>query len=149
MDFLETFYFCKSTLCIHYIFHFYGFHIHIWTINFHLSLPFVNFFLFFLSTAAPTIYRSSQAKGQVGTRAAVAAYVTATATLDMNHICNLCSSFGQCWILYPWGKARDQTGILTETSQVLNLLSHIGNSPFLVLYSSSLVEFYYNKYLLL
>ena len=45
------------------------------------------------------------------------AYATATATamLDLSHICNLHHSLQQCWILNPLRKARDQIHILTDT----------------------------------
>ena len=55
------------------------------------------------------------------------AYAPATAMLDPNHICNLLHSW-QHQILNPLGKARDGTHILMDTSQVLNSLSHSGNS---------------------
>ena len=57
------------------------------------------------------------------------AYATATAMQDPNHICDLHHSSQQCCILNPLSEARDQTSILTETSQVLHLWSHSGNSP--------------------
>lgn len=60
---------------------------------------------------------------------------TTTATRDQNHICDLCRSFRQCWILNPLNGARDGTCILTETSWVLNPLSHNRNSPFCTLLS--------------
>ena len=53
---------------------------------------------------------------------------TATATRDPRCICNLQCSSRQCGILNPPSKARDQTPILMDISQVLNLLSHNGNS---------------------
>ena len=37
------------------------------------------------------------------------AYATATATLDLSHVCNLFHSSQQCWILNALRKARDQT----------------------------------------
>ena len=55
------------------------------------------------------------------------AYTTATAMLDLSHICDLHSSW-KCWILNPLSEARDQTFILMDTSQVLNALSHNGDS---------------------
>ena len=55
------------------------------------------------------------------------AYTTATATPDLSHICNLCRSFQQCQILNPLSKARNETCILMDTSQVLNLLNHNEN----------------------
>ena len=56
------------------------------------------------------------------------AYATATATPDLSCIFDLHRSLWQHWILNPLIKARDQTHILMDTSQVLNLLSHNGNS---------------------
>ena len=64
--------------------------------------------------------------GQIGT--AAGAYTTAMATLDLSHICDLCHSFCQHQILNP----PNEPGIEPTTSQrqcqVLNLLSHNGNS---------------------
>ena len=57
------------------------------------------------------------------------AYTTATATWDLSCVCNLYHSSQQCQILNPLSKARDRTRILTDTSQVDNLLSHNRNSP--------------------
>ena len=76
---------------------------------------FLNSFLifFFLFTAAPAAYGSSQAGSPTG--AAAEASATATAILDPSHICNLHHSLQQCQILNPLSKARDQTHILTET----------------------------------
>ena len=56
------------------------------------------------------------------------AYTTATAMLHPSCICNLYHNLWQCQILNPLSKARDQTCILMDTSQVPNLLSHNGNS---------------------
>ena len=53
---------------------------------------------------------------------------TATATQDPRCICNLCHSSQQCQILNPLREARYWTCILMDTSCVLNLLSHKGNS---------------------
>ena len=51
-----------------------------------------------------------------------------TATLDPSCIWDLHHTFQQCQILNPLIKARDQTSILMDTSQVLNLLNHNRNS---------------------
>ena len=56
------------------------------------------------------------------------AYTTATAIPDPSQICDLCHSLWQCQILKPLSEARGQTCILMGTSQVLNLLSHNGNT---------------------
>ena len=46
------------------------------------------------------------------------AYTIATATWDLRHICDLCHSSQQCWILNPLNEARDQTLILMDPSRV-------------------------------
>ena len=46
------------------------------------------------------------------------AYTTATAMQDLSRICDLHHSFQQGQILNPLSKARDQTCILMDTSQV-------------------------------
>ena len=48
--------------------------------------------------------------------AAAEAHATAVAAPDLSHICILHHSFWQHWILNPLSKARDQTGLLTETT---------------------------------
>ena len=42
----------------------------------------------------------------------------ATATWDPSHVCDLHHSSQQRWILNPLSKARDQTCILMDTSQI-------------------------------
>ena len=61
------------------------------------------------------------------------AYTTAIAMWDLSHIFDLCCSLWQCWILNPLSEVRDQTRILMDTSQILNPLSHSGNSPLCIL----------------
>ena len=56
------------------------------------------------------------------------AYVTAPATPDAGCTCDLHHSSWQHGILKPLSEARDGTHILANTSQVLNPLSHSGNS---------------------
>ena len=53
------------------------------------------------------------------------AYTAAIATWDLSHLHH---SSRQCWILKLLREARDQTLVLMDTNQVLNLLSHDGNS---------------------
>ena len=56
------------------------------------------------------------------------AYTTTTATWDPSHICHLYHSSWRCRILNPLSKARNQTCILMDTSQVRYPLSHEENS---------------------
>ena len=55
-------------------------------------------------------------------------YATAMATSDVSCVCTLCHSLWQQQILNPLREVRDQTRVLMDTSQILNLLSHDGNS---------------------
>ena len=59
----------------------------------------------------------------------VLASAKATATPDLSHICNLTHcSLWHSGTLNPPGQARAGTHILMGTLQILNLLSHNGNS---------------------
>ena len=76
---------------------------------------------------------SSQSRDRI--LAAAAAYTAATATWDPSHMCNPQYSSRQCWILNPLMEVRDGPSILMDASpvlnplsQVLNLLSHKGNT---------------------
>ena len=73
------------------------------------------FFFFFLFSAAPTACASSQTRARV--RAAAA---------SLHH------SSWKYRILTPLSEARGQTYILVDSSLVLNLLSHNGNSKMLL-----------------
>ena len=84
---------------------------------------FVCFLLSRATAAAHGTYGSFQARGQIR---AAPAYTTAKQ--DLSHICDLCCSLWQCQILKPLSKARDQTCILMEASQIPNSLSHDRNS---------------------
>ena len=55
----------------------------------------------------------------------------ASATSDLTRICDLHHSVGQQQIFNPLIEAWDHTCILTDTSWVLNLLSHNRNSLYL------------------
>ena len=65
---------------------------------------------------------------RLGVELELLAYITVTAMPDVSHICDLCCSSWQCQSLNPLSEVRDQTHILMVTSQVLNQLSHNGNS---------------------
>ena len=55
-------------------------------------------------------------------------YTTATAIPDLSHTCDLFHRSQQHRILNPLSEARDPTHILLDTSRVVNLSSHNGNS---------------------
>ena len=77
------------------------------------------FFFFLLFSATPRAYGSSQARGWITAAAA------ATATQNLSHVCNLHHSSQQ-----RQGSNPHPQGF---TSQVLNSLSHSGNSSFVFL----------------
>ena len=81
---------------------------------------------FSLFRAAPIVYGRSRLR--VESELQLPAYTIATATPDPSRICDLHSSLWQGRILNPQRKARDQTCILADNSQVLKLLSHNRNS---------------------
>ena len=56
------------------------------------------------------------------------AWATATAMPDLSCICNPHCSLQQLWILHPLSETRDWTWLLIDARQVLNPLSHNGNS---------------------
>ena len=62
---------------------------------------------FFLFSVAPAAYGSSWARGQF--RVDAATYTTATAMLDLSHICKLHCGLGQRQILHPLSEAKDPT----------------------------------------
>ena len=87
----------------------------------HVVQTYFSFFFAFLGPyprhkEVPTLGVESELK--------LLAYTTATAKPDLRWVCDL----WQHQILNPLSQARDWTHILTDTSQVLNPLSHSGNS---------------------
>ena len=56
------------------------------------------------------------------------AYATAMAMPDLSRIWDRHSSLWQCQIFNSLSEARDQTQVFMDTSQVLNPLTHNGNS---------------------
>ena len=74
------------------------------------------FGLFAISWAVPAAYGGSQARGRMG---AVAASLHHSHS-NVGSESDLYHSSRQCQILNPLSKARDQTCLLTDTSQVLN-----------------------------
>ena len=73
-----------------------------------------SFFLPFLFMAAPAVYGSSQARGQIGATAA-----------------GLYCSLWQCQVLVQLSRVRDWIPSSWTLCQIHNLLSHKGNSPLL------------------
>ena len=83
------------------------------------------FFFYFLW---PCLWHMEVPRLGVKSELQLPAYATATTTRDPSHICDLCHSLLQHWILNLLGEVRDPTHSIMETSQVLNPLSHNGNS---------------------
>ena len=78
-------------------------------------------FCFLLFRAVPRAYESSQARNlRLGVKAELQlpAYTTATATLDPSLVHDPHHRLRQCRIINPLSKARDQTHILMDISQV-------------------------------
>ena len=86
----------------------------------------LSFFFFFLFRVPPLAYEVPRLG--VESELQLLAYITAIATQDLSCVCDLHHSWWQCWILNPLSEDRGQTCILMDTSQVLNPLSHNGNS---------------------
>ena len=74
-------------------------------------------FLFFVFLG-PHLWQTEVPRLGVESELQLPACTTATATRDPSCICNLHHSSQQCWILNPLSKARDQTYILTDASQI-------------------------------
>ena len=87
----------------------------------------VCFFVFCLFRAIPVAYGGSQARSQIGATVA-----------SLCHTHSNSGSEPHLWpipqILNPMSEVRDQTHILMDTSRVLNLLRHKGNSKMYDLY---------------
>ena len=100
---------------------------------FHSLFFFSSFFLFLLFLGLQLCYTEMSRQG-CELELQLQVYATVIATQDLSHVFNLCHSSRQCRILNPPSEVRDQTSILMDTSQVCNLLSHNGNSPFTFLF---------------
>ena len=68
-----------------------------------LSFPFFFFFL------GPYSWRMDVLRLKVKQELQLLAYITATATQDLNSVCDLHHRSRQCWIPDPLSKARDRT----------------------------------------
>ena len=97
-----------------------------YTLSFHSPL---NFFSF-LFRPAPTHVEVPRLGAE--SELQLWAYATATTMPDPSHICYLNHSSQKHRTLNPLSEARDQTCILIDTSQILNPLSHNGNSHTLI-----------------
>ena len=94
----------------------------LWYILFHFIYLFCPFFF----RVAPSAYGGSQARGQ--NLAVPMAYITARATSEWSHICDLQHRSWQYWILNPLSRARDGTCVLMDASSDSSPLSRNGNS---------------------
>ena len=74
------------------------------------------FIYLLLFRAIPTAHRSSHARSRI--RAIAAAYTTAITTPDPRHVCDLHHCSQQHRIPDPLSKARDQTQVFVDASQV-------------------------------
>jgi len=85
------------------------------------------FFIFYFVFLGPHQWHVQVPRLGVKSGVQLLAYTTATATSDLRHICDLCHNSQQRWIFNPLSEARDQTLILMDTGQILNLLNLNGN----------------------
>ena len=86
-----------------------------------------NFFIF--NFLGPHLWHIEVPRLGVESELQLPVHITATAIPDLSHICDLHQSLRQCQIVVnPLSEARDRTGVHLDTSHVLNLLSHNGNS---------------------
>ena len=86
------------------------------------------FFFFFFCFLGPHLQHVEVPRLEIKSELQLPAMATATAMWDPRRICDLHHSSRQPWIPDPLSEARDQTHILMDISQVLNPLSHNGNS---------------------
>ena len=79
-----------------------------------------NILLFFSCLLGPHLWHMDVPRRGVKSELQLSAYTTATATLDPSRVCNPHHSSCQCRILNPLREARNQTGVLMDTSWVCN-----------------------------
>ena len=75
----------------------------------------------------PLLWHMEVPRLEVPVELQLPAYTTATAVLDLSHVCDLQHSSQQHQILNPLREARDRTRILMNATQVRNL-NHKGNA---------------------
>ena len=91
---------------------------------------FIYIYFFCFCRATPAAYRSSQARGKLELH--LPTYATATATWNLNHICDLHHISQQHQIPDPLSKSRDWTHILMDTSQIHFHCTTTGNPWFYI-----------------
>jgi len=99
----------------------------------HLTVSTANkmkFELIFFFFSQPHLWHLDVPRLEVQSEMQLPVYTTATATPDPSCICEQCCSSQQFRILNPRSRATGRTHILIDPSQVLNPLSHNGNSRF-------------------
>ena len=82
------------------------------------TMIFFFFFFFFFVFLGPHPQHVEVPRLEVESELQLLAYTTAIATKDPSHVCDLHHSSGQRQILNPPSKARDQTCVLKEASQI-------------------------------
>ena len=98
-------------------------------ISFNPLLPFSQQGLaFFFSFLGLPLRHMEVARLGVKSELQLPVYITATATQDPSHVCNLYHRSWQHWILNLLSEDRDQTCILMDTNWVCNPLCHNRNS---------------------
>ena len=89
-------------------------------------------FFFWSFRASPAAYGGSQARGQIGAVASNLCHSHSKA--GSNPLSNLHHRSRQRWILNPLSKARDQTCVLMDTSQIRFCWATMGTPEYLVNY---------------
>ena len=77
-----------------------------------------SFFFFFFVFLELYLWHIKVPRLRVKSELQLLAYTTATAKQDLSHVCHVHHSSQQWQILNPLSKARDQTHVLIDTSQV-------------------------------
>ena len=114
----------------------FAFMIHIVYINYRFKWKiykcfiFILFFKINLFFLGPYPWHMEVPRVGVESEPQLQAYTSATATVNLSHICDLYCILWQGLVLNPLKEARNQTHILMDTCQVLNLLNHNSRSKF-------------------
>ena len=100
----------------------------VWLITAELQWELLHVFILFFAFLGLQLGHVEVPRLGVQSKWQLLAYATATAMRDPSCVCNIHHSSWQHWVLNPLSEARDRTSTLMDTSWVLNLLSHNGNS---------------------